>query len=225
MTITLQAAWAGPSAAAWMIDFPPADWTPVRLEDEELPPLPVERFTGDFAWLAPLDGDEGLPPIEVIPEELDDYLMERGSKLPASFRTFLDRADLQQRIPAGADEWAEELTPTSSPAEDDAYLIPLLEDVQGGGYTYLYLAPDGTAPVVTLPEDWDPEELDDIEEDGADDETADDFIDAAKLAAPDFESFLYRYWIELRALGELQEERSWEQLSPEVQSYLSFYRD
>jgi hypothetical protein len=221
VTITLEPVWVGPSVADWLTEYPPADWTAVGLDREALPPLPA--LNGDFAWLTPIDG-EGMPPIEVIPVELEEFLREHGSRLPAAFRTFLDNPGLQRRIPVGSDEWAEELTPVASPAELGAFLIPLLEDAQGAGFHYLYLDPDGSAPVVSLPEDWAPEDLEEIAEDGADDETTESFLEAAVLAAPDFESFLYRYWIELRSLSEIQDDRAWEELSPQVQAYLRFYR-
>ena len=77
------------------------------------------------------------------------------------------------------DPWRPENPPTST-------------DQQGCFFFYLYLAADGSCPVVGSVDLFTAEE----EEEEDLDLTAREFAASASWLAPDFEQFIYRYWVE-----------------------------
>ncbi|MEV4756446.1 hypothetical protein AB0J86_15210 [Micromonospora sp. NPDC049559] len=190
---------------------------------ESLPPLPTERFDGTFAWLAEApvggltsDDEDEEYDIEYL-EPIDGAPLERlGSDLPASFTAFMRRPELLSAVPSCTACWWD-LTPavTPSPLGDGARLVRFLNDQQGCCFWYLYLLPDGGHRVVCGVEQYDAYEVD------ADSAAAD-----LVVVAPDFESFVYRFWVEnLTWFEVVRANRSWDELSEPVRAYLGPYRE
>ncbi|MFC6567093.1 hypothetical protein [Actinoplanes utahensis] len=180
------------------------DFTPHGICNDEtygrLPPLPEHLFTGDFGWLtAGAAGPDAhymqpgaVPKLAMY--ELDHRLARDSLYLPASFVTFMTSATLQQRVPSPFDDWRIS-GPAFSPVEEHGRLLRFMRDSHGADWTaYLYLAADGTCPVLGSPGLYTPE-LDEEPEERFSGTPA-EFADAAYWLAPDFEHFLYRYWVE-----------------------------
>ncbi|WP_326558917.1 hypothetical protein [Micromonospora sp. NBC_01796] len=146
-------------------------------------------------------------------------LAKDGLVLPAAFATFIGSARLQHAVPSLGNEWRV-TTPFPSPIEKHAYLVRFMHDSQGCLYWYLYLGSDGTGPVLCSPSDHEPEEGEEAGETGLT-----DFLGETRWVAPDFEQFLYRYWIEHVAWYEVvDQDCEWDALSPVVRGYLDHYR-
>lgn len=168
---------------------------------DRLPPLPVHLFGGDLGWLdAEAAGPDAYymtphPVPRAALELLDRRLAGSGVRLPASFMTFMGSAELQRRVPSATSNgwWLSD--PEPSPAEKYGFLLRFMHDQQGCYYFYLYLAEDGSAPVLGSESLFTPGDQED-EDDGEAPLTSSEFVEYAQWLAPDFEQFLYRYWVE-----------------------------
>jgi len=194
--------------------------------DEDLPPLPTHLFAKGYEWLPTLETDETNEGDEGDVEERDymtpidaEAALERLD-VPESFRAFMSRRELLASIPSNtACWWTLSPEPIPSPLGDGATMVNFLNDQQYCVLWYLYLWPDGRHGVVAGGLDYG--------ETGETGETVDpetaqqDLV----LVAPDFEQFIYRFWVENLAWFEaVDEEREWDELSPPVRDYLAFYR-
>ncbi|MFI7545245.1 hypothetical protein [Actinoplanes sp. NPDC049599] len=180
------------------------EFTPDGFCDDEtydrLPPLPEHMFTGRFDWLTARPAGTDAHFMEPVPvpkhalHQVDRRLARSGLALPASFVTFMSSAELQRRVPSvTGNGWKmSDLAP--SPVEEHGFLLRFMHDQQGCWFYYLYLAADGSCPVLGSAELFTPDADDDPEEASA--FSPIDFLRSATWAAPDFEQFIYRYWIE-----------------------------
>jgi hypothetical protein len=177
---------------------------------EGLPPLPDHLFGNGFAWLpiAPGSGQrEHMEPINVTSWYAD-------FDAPESFRAFMTRPDLLASVPSNtACWWILPPEPTLSPLGDGAKMVTFLVDQQCCVYWHLYVWPDGRHAVVAGALDYD----EPVEPEAAEQDLV--------LVAPDFEQFLYRFWVENVAWYEtVDEQLEWDELSAPVRDYLAFYR-
>jgi len=151
-------------------------------------PAPEESlFHGEFQWLIGT-GDEPLPPADPAPLQA---LQQAGLVLPQSFVDFMHSPELQRRVPScTACEW--DLSgPIPSPLGDGAHLVRFLRDQQDVLFWYLYLrldtSPAESAAVVCSPIAFDQHDLS---------QRRDEVLANTWWCAPDFEHFVYRFWIE-----------------------------
>jgi uncharacterized protein (TIGR02996 family) len=181
--------------------------TYVRYEYGSLPPLPVERFHGDYGWLR----EATLPPPEPeYDEEFERTLTEYGSpaewladlllatdeagvRVAEEYRLLLTDADLQRRIRSCTDCYFDiPRRPVFGPAGDDAHLLRFYSDSQGCVHWYLYGTDDGYRCVVAgdffggHPGSFG----------GRDDADGPVDADSFVFVAPSLEAFVYRWWIE-----------------------------
>lgn len=187
----------------WGIELPDArdcDGTYCYYEDATLPPLDESLFRGEFQWLTDLD--ESVEAVMAVHRAPDPYqqrmlrklttLRESAAQanvtLPPEFIRFMENADWQMAIPsctACEFDLSEKLIP--SVAEDGAYTVLFLRDQQDVLLWYLYLAPDGHTSVICSPIPFDDPKIN---------EPANVVKVHTMTAAPSFEAFLYRFWIE-----------------------------
>ncbi len=152
---------------------------------------------GTFSWL-----DTGIDPdIEYVGVFSRSDL---PAGLPPSFVDFVRKPALTAAIPSCTACWWEEALPFL-PLEDGTTLVRFLNDQQGCLFWYLHLFPDGTHRIVC-----------------GDAEDPDSLIEVA----PEFEQFLYRYWVENLAWFLIVDfDEPWDDLPPHVRSYLSHYSE
>ncbi|SNS95928.1 hypothetical protein [Actinoplanes regularis] len=165
---------------------------------DRLPPLPEHMFSGNFGWL--VGGAAGADACYMEPGPISRpalYAVERrlarsGLALPTSFITFMTSAELQRSIPScTSNGWR--ISPlTPSPVEEHGFLLRFMHDQQGCAFFYLYLAADGSCPVLGSIDLFTPED----EKDDNLELAPQDFAASATWMAPDFEQFIYRYWVE-----------------------------
>jgi hypothetical protein len=164
---------------------------------DRLPPLPEQLFTGDLGWLTAEEAGLGTGYMEPDPaatrtlDVVHRQLVRSGLALPNSFVTFMSSQHLQRRVPSSTGNgW--QLSPLiPSPAEKYGFLMRFMHDQQGCWYYYLYLAQDGSCPVLGSIELLTPEDDGDTPH-----WTVDEFLESVVWTAPSFEHFLYRYWVE-----------------------------
>ena len=214
--------WYGTDLGAYR----PCDGTYCLYPYESLPPLPDERFRGDFAWLGVLDASldrtmEVYRPPQAARErmaarvgQLAMAARRLGLTLPAPFLGFMGAVDLQARIPSCTAcyfDLSGRIIPC--PGRDDAYLIRFLNDQQDVLMWYLYLNRAGDHCVVVSPVYFDDEPLAP--------EVAAAVGDYGFHCAPSFEAFVYRFWLENRIWFALSEGDM--ALTEEMQAYLDHY--
>jgi hypothetical protein len=179
-------------------------FTPGGFCDDEtydrLPPLPDHLLTGDFRWLTAGAAGPDAYYMEACPAPkrdlypIDLRLARSGLALPPPFVTFMSSAELQRRVPSGTGNGWQMSGLAPSPAEEHGFLLRFMHDQQGCWFFYLYLAADGSCPVLGSAEPFIPEDEQDRPEGLA--LTATEFMDSATWMAPDFEQFIYRYWVD-----------------------------
>ncbi|MBB3101443.1 hypothetical protein FHR83_009172 [Actinoplanes campanulatus] len=217
-------------SAAWEYDFAAHG----VCDDEtysRLPRLPEHLFTGDFGWLtadaAGADAACYMQPGAVprlAMREVEHRLAREGLYLPPSFVTFMTDTALQQRVPSRTDDVWRMSDPAPSPFEEDGRLLEFMHDSQGNWYTYLYLAADGSCPVLgsygmaTPERGEEPEELPR--------ESPVEYLGITFWMAPDFEQFLYRYWVDsVIWLHLVHQKRPTSELPPRALEYLTLLQD
>ena len=191
-------------------EFRPCDGTYDLYPADSLPPLPVDRFGAGLGWLA----GAGVPAVGMPATKLPPGL---AVPLPPDFERFMERPDLHAAVPScTACYWDVSGKTASGPLDDGATLLRFLNDQQGCLYWYLYLLPDGQHRVV-CGGGWYDDPYPDAHT---------DMLRDLVVVAPDFEQFLYRFWIENTAWFELvEDELPWDELSRPVAEYLAHYRD
>lgn len=184
---------------------------------ESLPPLPSEEFSGGYSWLT----DAPKPPHGGMRGgDRSAHVATLRLDLPQSFVDFVSRPDLNGAVPScTACYWDLSQTPTASPAGDGAHVVRFLNDQQGCLFWYLYLRPDGSHAVICAPTYYDAPDEDEGRASQAEP------LGGAVLVADDFESFVYRFWVENLAWYEVEmDRREFSGLSPRVRAYVGHYR-
>lgn len=176
---------------------------------ESLPPLGAGLLRGDFAWLTPVRGRQKAGK----PAPLFARAAALGLVLPPAFERFMGAAELKAAVPScTACEWDLGDAPQPCRVTPGAYTIRFLRDQQDCLFWYLYVRPDGTAPVLCSPIPFDEPGL------GVSREVV---LANSWLVAPDFEAFVYRFWIE-NELWELLDEDAPE-LTAAQRAYVEHY--
>jgi uncharacterized protein (TIGR02996 family) len=178
-----------------------------------LPPLPVERFRGDWRWLLPA----GHKPRAGTHGARIARLAEAGGlTLPPGFVEFANDAAAQALIRSNTDcyfDWAKALA--DSPAGAGGSLIRFYDDSQSCVFWYLYATPTGYSCVVASPNLYG--------EGGWDDRPGDVWF-----CAPSCEAFVYRTWIEneiwFRLADPTFDFHDPRPMTPEMQAYLDHFR-
>ena len=185
---------------------------------DKLPAIEQNRFDGSFGWLPPLaNGDLALDFDEARvdqPLQLDSLRAEAkrlGLTIPDSFTKFITTPEIYRRVPTCTAcylDLSERLL--EPPVNAPGRFLRFLNDQQTCVLWYLYLRPDGEHAVVAGTPEW---------PDDAEGETLDDVVTLEDLVfcAPDFEGFVYRFWMENTILYALFEEHP---LAREQQVYL-----
>jgi hypothetical protein len=164
---------------------------------EQLPPIDESQFLDEFQWLPGLDDntqaqmalhrratDRIAPKLDKLVEEADAL----DVYLPVSFLVFMGNQAMRDAIPSCTACYfhlSESIIP--SPFGDNGHFVRFLNDQQDVLVWYVYIAPDGDHCIVTLPVSLE----DDLEDIDFDQLKAHTFY-----ASPNFESFIYRFWLE-----------------------------
>jgi hypothetical protein len=196
----------------WSFDlgkYRPCDGTYALYKYDSLPPIDAALLRGDFAWLSPVQSRRKPGK----PAALFAKAAALGLKLPAAFERFMSAPELKGAVPScTACEWDLSDAPQPCRVTPGAYTIRFLRDQQDCLFWYLYVLPDGTAPVLCSPIPFDEEQLD----------VSDKVVLANSwLVAPDFEQFVYRFWIENELWDLLN--ASEPELTPAQQAYVGHY--
>ena len=199
-----------------------ASGTYERFQYHDQPPLPVDTFDGNFAWLSesqPQSPYDQGPMWKAFCQEK----RQQGYFVPRDFERFLSAKDLPARIKSCTDNFFESPPdPTAdhttlSAEREDGLLVSFYADSQ---YCVLWAIllprePGRYAPILAGP----PEAL--FPEDWGDEEEGEAY-DPGKpvLAASQFEQFVYRWWIENEIWFATVWDESRRQLTPTEQAYL-----
>jgi len=176
---------------------------------DSLPPLAAGLLRGDFAWLTPVRGRHKASK----PAPLFARAAALGLVLPPAFERFMGAPELKAAVPScTACEWDLGDAPQPCRVTPGAYTIRFLRDQQDCLFWYLYVRPDGTAPVLCSPIPFDEPGLAVSRE---------VVLANSWLVAPDFEAFVYRFWIE-NELWELLDEDAPE-LTAAQRAYVEHY--
>ena len=190
----------GLEAAWWGGELPEraAHGTYERFEYADLPELPHELFNGGFQWLSSTEFPVGCDRCgheEPQPwKDLLASLRSRGVSVPEAFAHFMTAPELQRLVPSSTSNYfvsadpahgyfdADQLPPVH---RDGARLLPFFSDQQSCVRWGLWLGEGQSryAPVVSTSVDYEGEQT-----------VYGDF----EFAAPTFEAFVYRTWIENR---------------------------
>jgi hypothetical protein len=181
--------------------------------------LPVERFDGSFAWL--LEQSMSGGGLDYNRDESDSVGLDalpslqaaahaHGLNLPQTFVRFVSDPEIHRRAPtpcAGYLGFSPDLI--EDPSGRGGKMLRFLNDSQGCLFWYLYLSPHGESCVLGSTE-W--HYADQVRES----QTLDP--DNYFWSGPDFESFIFRFWIE----GQISH-RSFagNPLAPELDAYVS----
>jgi hypothetical protein len=191
-----------------------------------LPPLPVEKFKGDWKWLLPA---KHKPQAAKHGSRLAKLAKARGLTLPPGFVEFANDTAAQRLIRSNTDcyfDWAKAIA--SSPADEDGMLLRFYADSQGCVFWYLYLTPTGYSCVVASPDLYGDEDDEDDDDEFDEDEDEERESGGVWFCAPSFEAFIYRMWIEneiwFRLVDEQFDFHDPRPMTPEMQAYLDHYR-
>jgi len=185
---------------------------------QSLPPLPVERFLGDWRWLLPKRHTRQATRHGT---RLARLAAARGLTLPPGFVKFANDTAAQRLVRSNTDcsfDWAEVIA--DSPAGEGGSLIRFYADSQGCVFWYLYATPTGYSCVVASPSLYGTDDDEEYEDNGGG--------RGVWFCAPSFEAFVYRTWIENEIWFRLVDPRydfhDPRPLTPEMQAYLDHYR-
>lgn len=196
-----------------------------RYDYASLPPLETTALIGDFAFLQEAD-DEVEPVNGDLLEEIRVALSTAGLELPSAFERFMGDGALQDAVPSCTGcEWDLGDAPVPCPVEPGAFTVRFLRDQQDCLFWYLYLAPGRPAIVICSPRHFDAVARDEALP------TAESVVASTVAVAPEFETFVYRYWVEneLWELGndlpeDLEELEDDEEFEPALIAYVRHYR-
>lgn len=198
---------------------------------DALPPIGTYRHDGSLRWLPSMDpwiadalggiaDDDRSEARQNLPR-IQAHAAQLSLALPTAFVRFLASPDLQRRVPSATAcyiDLPERIVP--SPFGDGGYLLRFLNDQQWVLLWYLYLGRDREHAILVSPhllgED-DGEETD--HNDPA--PRVDALLRDTYVCAPDFETFLHRFWLENRIWFALTAGR---ELDPEQQDYVRHFR-
>lgn len=213
-----------PFLAEWLgTDLPgrDVDGTYGGSKYQSLPPLPVEKFCGDWLWLLPKHRSSGSGRDG---SRLERLAKDRGLTLPPEFVEFANDPAAQALVRSNTDcyfSWSKPIT--DSPAGEGGLLICFYVDSQGCLYWYLYTTPTGYSCVVASPNRY--ADRDDEDDEAGEDEQE---FDDVWFCAPSFEAFIYRTWIEneiwFRLADPAFDFHDPRPLTAEMQGYLGHYR-
>jgi hypothetical protein len=165
--------------------------------EDDVPALSDELFDGTFPWLTPkAAGPDAFYMTDDVPRDRLDAVARRladaGLSLPRPFVTFMADERSRHAVPSCTScYWDLVEEPVPSPIEPDARLVRFLNDQQGCLFWSLYLRPGGESFVVCTTHPHDPPGDDPDERIGPAEMLADTL-----WVAPDFERFIYRFWLE-----------------------------
>lgn len=185
---------------------------------DQLPDLGRNDWDGSFRWLPPphetdtvLDVDEDSDGKRLDLGPLHREAQEAGLKIPDAFAAFLTTPEIHRRVPTCTacylDLSSRLLEP---PSNQPGRLLRFMNDQQACVLWYLYLPPGDVPAVVAGTPEW----LDDDSAGSIDDAVV---FEQFVLCAPDFETFMYRFWIENAIWFALTERRP---LSSAQRAYL-----
>ncbi len=176
---------------------------------ESLPPLDPALLRGDFAWLTPVRSRRKAGK----PSPLFARAAALGLTLPPAFERFMSAPELRAAVPScTACEWDLGEAPQPCRVTPGAFTIRFLRDQQDCLFWYLYVQPGGEASVLCSPIPFDAPGLA---------VSGEVVLANSWFVAPDFEHFVYRFWIE-NELWDLLNERDPE-LTPAQQAYVGHY--
>ncbi|MBA4062226.1 MAG: hypothetical protein C0501_00705 [Isosphaera sp.] len=180
-----------------------------------LPPLPVERFRGDWRWLLP---NGHVPQPVAHGTRLAGLAAARGLTLPPGFVALADDRAARALVRSCTDcsfNWAKAVA--HSPAGEGGSLIRFYADSQGCVFWYLYATPTGYSCVVASPNFYGDGDAGPEEEPGA-----------VWFCAPSFEAFVYRTWVEneiwFRSVKPTSDFHDPRPMTPEMRAYVDHYR-
>jgi hypothetical protein len=191
---------SAPFPAAWFTSGPNVLWgletTYGLIPYDLLPPIEHHDFDGTFSWLPTLpphnsrldyDPDSNGCGLDSLPE-FEAEARSLGLSLPKAFVHFVSTADLYQRVPSCTAcylDFSHGLI--EDPSESGGRMLRFMNDSQACVLWYLYLAPSGDHCVLASGE-WHYGFRDDPNR----------VLDPKVYfwCAPNFESFVYRFWLE-----------------------------
>lgn len=186
----------------------PGMGTYVLYRAETLPPLPAE-IAPDFAFLRAKR--TGMPAAGL--EGLRAACAPLGLALPADLVAFFSDTGLGAAVPScTACEWDLASAPVPCPSVPGTYTVRLYRDQQDCLFWYALLGPGGAASVVCSPIPFD-----EVSE-------PDDVVRAnTVVVAPDFTSFVGRWWLENELWDALSAPKP-KALTPRQAKYVAHYR-
>jgi uncharacterized protein (TIGR02996 family) len=201
--VPYEAAWVGTDLG----DYRPGGGTYDEFGYRGLPPLPVERFTGDLRWLGEAKSERTPAGLTGLAKKVH----ARHLTLPVAYLSLLSSPSLRRRVRSCTDSFF--WTPSRArlfpaPKAPGSFVLRFYSDSQGCYHWYLFLAPSGAHCVVGS--DFSPEDEPEEAEEGR-----------WHFCAPSFEAFLYREWIE----NEIWYALNWDHvpLTADQQAYVDHY--
>lgn len=187
-------------------DHRPCDGTYELYPYDSIPPVDTSLFRGTFQWL-------GQPSDE--PDDLSTFRANaEGLALPPAFLRFMADRDLRNTVPSvTACEWDLGGAPIPCRVVEGASTIRFLRDQQDCLFWYLHVVPGAEPVVLCSPIPFDDPDLD---------VPAEVVLENTWVVAPDFETFVYRFWLE-NVLWEKVHDRAAE-FEPAEAAYLAHYR-
>jgi hypothetical protein len=196
--------------------YRPCDATYCVYPYKGIPPLDAAALDGTFRYLSAKPVKPAAWAVKAV-AALDKKVQAVGRVLPPAFRELMSRPKLYASIPScTACEWDLGAEPIPNAAETGAYTIRFLRDQQDLFLWYLYLSPSGGSEVICsrIP-------FDDPGVRVRTDITKAVVVGNTCTAAPDFESFVYRYWMENELWNKVNAAEA--TFTPAQQAYLDHY--
>lgn len=223
-----------PFEPAWWsigLDVRPAEGTYGSWPYATLPPLPVPLREKPFASIERAPVEEGAEDGEHWARLAADLRSatndaERmGFVIPPSFRAYFASPRLPARMRSCTACWFSISPLMPSPGDDGAMLLRFYSDQQGCIHWYLHLTPEGSHCVVSgfEPYEDDEEEFDAGEEPPHPPTAREPFVphvSEAWFAAPTFEAFIQRFWLENEIWYAKRDDAP---LTAEQRAYLAHY--
>jgi len=219
VTATFPWGWFAPE----LPNYREADATYGYFDYSRLPPI-SETLDGSFTWLRSLDEPiaklmephwrdaRGRSRLDMNLERILGEASARSIAVPQTFARFLRTRELQERIPScTACYFDAPERIVDAPPPGNGTLLRFMNDQQWCILWYLYVEPSGAHAIVATNQALD---IDEAEGEAGQ--------PGLYLCAPDFETFLYRFWLENCIWFALTEKhRSLTQVEAD---YLAFYQ-